>query len=77
MFSTIFYTSNLEFTDSESTLYPEIGFYDNSYFRLNTQYQLVPTLDYTKSASISLKQARLNQATQVVMRKRFARRIYN
>ena len=41
------------------------------------QYHIVPTLDYPKSDSISLEQARLIQATQVVMSKRFTRRICN
>ena len=41
------------------------------------QQQLVPTLEYPKSVSISLEQAILNQETQVVMSKRFARRICN
>ena len=56
---------------------PQIFFYDNYSFQLHMQYHLVATLDYPKSASISLEQARLNQATQVVIRKRFARRICN
>ena len=40
------------------------------------QYHILPTLEYPKSASVSLEQPRLNQATQEVMGKRFMRRIY-
>ena len=38
------------------------------------KYQLLPILDYPKSILISLEQAILYQTTQVVMRKRFARK---
>ena len=41
------------------------------------QYKLFSTIDYTKSASISLEQARLHHTTQVVTSKRFTRIICN
>ena len=65
VFLLFFYTAYLEFPNSESPMYPEIAFWDNSSFQLHMQQHIVLTLDYPKSTYISLEQARLNQATQV------------
>ena len=59
---------------SKNTTVPQTSVWD---YHSLMEYQLVLNLDYPTYTSSSLEQARLYQATQVVMIKRFVRRIYN